>query len=119
MTRLQVVRLLKDWAEYQCGSVDARIGPRDYSKPLMDSDTHDVPFFHEYQFVQKAIEDYYSKAFDRSMIVAILISWVYYAESLQSRVMCKDCQGEAIERFIDHMVSLEFKRPVEKIAEIA
>ena len=52
MTRLQAARLLKDWAEYQCGSVDARIGPRDYSKPLMNSETHDVPFFHEYQFVQ-------------------------------------------------------------------
>lgn len=117
MTREQAEGLLRDWAWYQNGNAEARIGPRQISAPLGSSSTHEIAFLHEAQFVQKCIEEFCEKAFDRSMLMAILSSWYYNGRPLQSRIMKREAQVLAIECIIGFLLALTFEKPKLLVAD--
>lgn len=117
MTVNEAESLVKLWAIYQCGSQDTKAGPREIAAPMGSASDHGREFLSEYQFVQKQIEVYCDKAYDRSMLTAILISRYWHGRALRSHIVDEFCQGEAIDKFLERFEVLSFDRP--KKLEIA
>lgn len=117
MTSNEAKDLIKSWAIYQCGNADARIGPQELSAPMGSQYDHRAAFLGEYQFVQKQIEVFCDKAYDRAMLSAILLSRYYHGKTLKSKIADEFCQDEAERAFIERFEVLCYERP--KKVEIA
>jgi hypothetical protein len=119
MTQAQAEDLIKRWAEYQLGSHDTRVGPKDFSAPMLRASGPPCQFFGEYQFVQREIETAYHKAWDRTMAVAILQSWFWHGKALQTQLMDTRAQETAIRSFVERMKVMSWNPPMEKMEVVA
>jgi len=119
MTRAQAEELVKAWAEYQLGHQDTRIGPKDFSAPMLSESGPPSCNLAEYQFVQREIEVWMHKAYDRAMAVAILQSWFWHGRPLQTALMGIGAQRVAVDAFLGRLMLMRFVRSEEKTEIVA
>lgn len=118
MTNEQARRLVNCWAEYRLGAHDTRVLPNSYSAPMSFGNSPGSEFFDEYQHVQREIESYCRKSWDRAMLVAILEEQFWRGGRLVSQILSTDGQERAEHLFIADLEGTIFN-PEKRKVEIA
>jgi hypothetical protein len=114
MNREQTDAILKGWCEFLLGAPNTRYGPDGYSAPPKGG-TLPTSFYDEYEFVQGEICRHCPKAWDRSMLTAILQERYYRGRDLESPIVPHETQRRAIDEFRARFLTLTFVKKSDKI----